>query len=216
MIPEKIYPRSNDSQIVYLRSVITDPSIEVGEYTIYNDFVNDPRDFEKNNVLYHYKINHDKLKIGKFCSIACGAKFLFTSGNHTLKSLSNYTFPIFFEEWELDPADITSAWDNKGDIVVGNDVWIGRESVIMPGVKIGDGAIIAAYSVVSKDIPAYTVWGGNPAGFIKPRFDDELTRLLLEFRWWNFEGEELVGILPLLCDSDLEKVRSELKARLGR
>ena len=118
----RVYPRPHDGQTVYLKDVITGPNIEVGEYTIYNDFVNDPRDFEKNNVLYHYKINRDKLKIGKFCSIACGARFLLTSGNHSLKSLSTYTFPIFFEEWELDRADITSAWDNKGDIIVGNDV----------------------------------------------------------------------------------------------
>lgn len=135
----KIYPRTGDRQIVYLRDVITSPNIEVGEYTIYNDFVHDPRDFEKNNVLYHYPINGDKLKIGKFCSIACGAKFLFTSGNHSMKSLSTYTFPIFFDEWELDKNDICIAWDNNGDTVIGNDVWIGYEAVIMSGVKIGDG-----------------------------------------------------------------------------
>ena len=139
MIPEKIYPRTGDRQIVYLRSVVTNPDIEIGEYTIYNDFVNDPRDFEKNNVLYHYKINRDKLKIGKFCSIACGAKFLFNSANHTLGSLSAYSFPIFFEEWEVDPKNVADAWDNKGDIVVGNDVWIGFEAVILSGVKMGSG-----------------------------------------------------------------------------
>lgn len=101
MNKDKIYPRSNDEQIVYLKNVIKNPNIEVGDYTIYNDFVHNPADFEKNNVLYHYPINGDKLKIGKFCSIACGAKFLFTSGNHTLRSLSTYTFPIFYEEWGL-------------------------------------------------------------------------------------------------------------------
>ena len=128
----KTYPRTNDFQTVYLNTVIKNPAIMVGDYTIYNDFVNDPVLFEKNNVLYHYPINKDRLIIGKFCSIACGAKFLFNSANHTLGSLSNYTFPIFFEEWNLDKGDVTSAWDNKGDIVIGNDVWIGI------GSKFGD------------------------------------------------------------------------------
>ena len=151
----KIYPRPHDRQTVYLKNVITGPNIEVGDYTIYNDFVHDPCEFEKNNVLYHYPLNGDRLIIGKFCSIACGAKFLFTSGNHSLQSLSAYTFPIFFDEWELDAENIRSAWDNKGDTVIGNDVWIGYEAVIMPGVKIGDGAIIGTQAVVTRDVPPY-------------------------------------------------------------
>lgn len=122
-IPEKeIYPRTGDKQTIYLKKVIHDPNITVGEYTMYNDFVNDPVLFEKNNVLYHYPINRDKLIIGKFCSIACGAKFLFNSANHTFRSLSTYPFPLFFEEWELDKKNVTDSWDNKGDIVIGSDV----------------------------------------------------------------------------------------------
>ena len=121
-VRSEIYPRPHDRQTVYLKDVVTGPNIEVGEYTIYNDFVHDPRDFEKNNVLYHYPINGDKLKIGRFCSVACGAKFLFASGNHAMRSLSTYTFPIFFDEWGLDAGDICGAWDNKGDTVIGNDV----------------------------------------------------------------------------------------------
>jgi len=128
---KKIYPRSKDKETVYLKSVISNPNIQVGDFTIYNDFVNDPTNFEKNNVLYHYPINKDRLIIGKFCSIACGAKFIFNCANHTLKSLSSYTFPLFFEEWDLDIADVATAWDNKGDIVIGNDVWIGYEAVIL-------------------------------------------------------------------------------------
>lgn len=154
---QKIYPRSNDKETVYLKSVITNPNIIVGDYTMYNDFVKEPKDFEKNNVLYQYPINQDKLIIGKFCSIACGAKFIFNSANHTLSSLSTYPFPIFFEEWGLDVKDITKAWDNKGDIVVGNDVWIGYEAVILAGVTIGDGAIIGARAVVTKDVPPYDI-----------------------------------------------------------
>ena len=105
----KVYPRTGDTQTIYLKNVITNSNIEVGDYTMYNDFVNDPTKFEPNNVLYHYPINHDKLIIGKFCSIACGAKFLFNSANHTLNSLSTYPFPLFYEEWELDPKNVTES-----------------------------------------------------------------------------------------------------------
>ncbi len=187
----KIYPRPHDKQIVYLKSVVDNPNIEIGEYTIYNDFVNDPCDFEKNNVLYHYPINGDKLKIGKFCSIACGSKFLFTSANHTLGSLSTYTFPIFFDEWGLDAKNIRSAWDNKGDIVIGNDVWIGYEAVILSGVTIGDGAIIGTRAVVTKDVPPYTIVGGVPAKPIRRRFDDETIAELLRLRWWDWDKEKI-------------------------
>lgn len=190
-ISDKIYPRTEDKETVYLKNVVTDPSIIVGDFTMYNDFVNDPQQFEKNNVLYHYPINHDKLKIGKFCSIACGAKFLFNSANHTMKSLSTYPFPIFFEEWGLDVRDITSAWDNKGDIVIGNDVWIGYEAVIMAGVTIGDGAIIGTRAVVTKDVPPYTIVGGVPAKEIRKRFSEEMIAHLLNAKWWDWPIERI-------------------------
>ena len=153
MIPNwKIYPRSQGHSTVYLQNVVTDPFITVGDHTTYDDFVRDPRDFQRNNVLYHYPINGDRLVIGKFCSIACGAKFLFTSANHTLKSLSTYPFPIFYEAWDTSVSEITEAWDNRGDIVIGSDVWIGYEAVILSGVRIGDGAIVAARAVVAGDV----------------------------------------------------------------
>lgn len=177
----KIYPRSGDNQTVYLKSVITRQNIEVGDFTIYNDFVNDPRDFEKNNVLYHYPINHDRLIIGKFCSIACGAKFIFNCANHTLKSLSTYTFPLFFEEWDLPKSDVASAWDNKGDIIIGNDVWIGYDAVIMAGVTIGDGAIIGTRAVVTKDVEPYSVVGGIPAKEIRKRFSPDIILFSIHF-----------------------------------
>lgn len=203
----KIYPRSKDKQIIYLKNVITDPNIQIGDYTIYNDFVHDPCEFQKNNVLYHYPINHDRLVIGKFCSIACGAKFLFTSGNHAMQSLSTYTFPVFFEEWNLDVKDITWAWDNKGDIVIGNDVWIGYEAVIMSGVTIGDGAIIGTKAVVTKDVPPYTIVGGVPAKTIRKRFDEDTIKKLLTLRWWDWDTEKIArnlsaiqqGKIDLLC-----------------
>lgn len=200
---EKIYPRPHDRQTVYLKNVIAGPNIEVGEYTIYNDFARDPRDFEKNNVLYHYPINGDRLVIGKFCSIACGAKFLFTSDNHTMKSLANYTFPIFFDEWGLDAKDICRAWDNKGDTVVGNDVWIGYEAVVLSGVTIGDGAVIGARAVVTRDVPPYTVVGGVPAGPIRRRFDDATVERLEALRWWDWDEAKIQRNIPLIQSGNL-------------
>lgn len=191
MNPEKIYPRTGDRETVYLKNVVTNPNIQIGEYTMYNDFVHDPRQFEKNNVLYQYPINGDSLRIGKFCSIACGAKFLFASANHTQASVSTYPFPIFFEEWDLDIGDVTSAWDHKGDIVIGNDVWIGYEAVVMAGVTIGDGAIIGARAVVTKDVPPYTIVGGVPAREIRRRFSDDVIARLLELKWWDWPAERI-------------------------
>ena len=203
----KIYPRMGDKETVYLKSVVTDPSITVGDFTMYNDFVNDPREFEKNNVLYHYPINHDKLKIGKFCSIACGAKFLFNSANHTVKSLSTYPFPIFFEEWGLDVKDITSAWDNKGDIVIGNDVWIGYEAVIMSGVTIGDGAIIGTRAVVTKDVPPYTIVGGVPAKRIRKRFPEKTISELLKLKWWDWTFKKISQNMEFIKNGDLKHLK---------
>ncbi len=191
MNAKKIYPRTGDQETVYLKSVVTDPNIIVGDFTIYNDFVRDPKEFERNNVLYHYPINHDRLVIGKFCSIACGAKFLMRSANHSLASLSTYPFPIFYEEWALDVRNITAAWASKGDIVIGNDVWIGYEAVVMAGVTIGDGAVIGARAVVTRDVPPYTIVGGVPAKEIRKRFPDETIGKLLKLRWWDWPEEKI-------------------------
>ena len=202
----KIYPRTGDKQTVYLNAVIKDSQIEVGDYTIYNDFVADPLLFEKNNVLYHYPIHQEKLIIGKFGSIACGTKFLFNCANHTLKSLSTYTFPLFYEEWELEKSNITTAWDNKGDIVIGNDVWIGYEAVIMAGVHIGDGAIIAARAVVTKDVPPYTIVGGTPAKEIRKRFDAEVIQQLLMLKWWDWSADNIRQCLPYIMEGKINEL----------
>ena len=191
MNPEKIYPREGDRETVYLKNVVTDPGIQVGEFTMYNDFVHDPREFEKKNVLYHYPVNKEKLVIGKFCSIACGAKFLFNSANHTLSSFSTYPFPIFFDEWGLEKSDVAAAWDRKGDIMIGNDVWIGYEAVILAGVTIGDGAVIGARAVVTKDVPPYDIVGGVPARVIRSRFPEETVKALLRLKWWDWPAERI-------------------------
>ena len=210
----KIYPRTGDQQTVYLNAVIKDPQIEVGDYTIYNDFIADPLLFEKNNVLYHYPIHREKLIIGKFCSIACGTKFLFNCANHTLKSLSTYTFPLFYEEWELEKSNITTAWDNKGNIVIGNDVWIGYEAVIMAGVHIGDGAIIAARAVVTKDVPPYTIVGGTPAKEIRKRFDAEVIEQLLIQKWRDWSTDKIHQCLPYIAEGKLDELLAMKKYRL--
>lgn len=207
-IPGKqIYPRTGDKETIYLKHVITNPNITVGDFTMYNDFVNDPVLFEKNNVLYHYPINHDKLQIGKFCSIACSAKFLFNSANHTLSSLSTYPFPLFFEEWGLEKKDVTKAWDNKGDIVIGNDVWIGYEAVILAGVTIGDGVIIGTRAVVTKDVPPYTIVGGVPAKPIKKRFSEETISALLEIQWWNWSDETIARNIGAIQSGNIAQLR---------
>ena len=207
---QSIYPRTGDEQTVYLNRVVKGKNIEIGDYTMYNDFVNDPCDFEKNNVLYHYPVNGDKLKIGKFCSIACGAKFIFTSANHSLKSLSTYPFPIFFEEWGLDVKNIREAWDNKGDIVIGSDVWIGYEAVILSGVTIGDGAVVGARAVVTKDVPPYTVVGGVPARPIKKRFDEQTIDRLLKLRWWDFDKEKIKECIPFIQSGNVDALIKQL------
>lgn len=201
---KKLYPRKNDYETVYLKETITRSNISVGEYTIYNDFRDDPREFEQNNVLYQYPINQDKLIIGKFCSIACGATFIFNSANHRQTALSTYTFPFFYEEWQLDKEHVTSAWDNKGDIVIGNDVWIGYEATILSGVTIGDGAIIGAKAVVTKDVPAYSVVGGVPAKEIKRRFDANTIQKLQQIKWWDWPYEKIQRAIPYLKNGDVD------------
>lgn len=202
----KIYPRKGDTQTVYLNAVVKDPSIVVGDYTIYNDFISDPRQFEQNNVLYHYPINHERLIIGKFCSIACGVKFLFNCANHTLKSLSTYTFPLFYEDWNLEKSNVASAWDNKGDIVIGNDVWIGFEAVILAGVKIGDGAFIGTRAVVTKDVPPYSIVGGIPAKVIRKRYSPDIIEQLLSLRWWDWTKDRIKRNLPFIMAGNIENM----------
>lgn len=206
-ITDKIYPRTGDRETVYLKNVVENSNIEIGDYTIYNDFIHDPREFQKNNVLYHYPINKDRLIIGKFCSIACGAKFLFNSANHKMASLSTYTFPLFFEEWGLKKENVAQAWDQKGDIMIGNDVWIGYEAVILSGVTIGDGAVIGCRTVVTKDIPPYTIVGGVPAKSIRKRFDEETIKELQKIKWWDWPEEKITEKIQAIQAGDLEGLR---------
>lgn len=210
--PNQVFPNEYKTSC-FIKNVVTAPNISIGDYTYYDDGA-DPTGFEQNNVLFNYPEFGDRLIIGKFCAIASGTKFIMGPANHRISSVTTYPFHVFGGAWQERTPPHMDQLPRKGDIVVGNDVWIGRESVIMPGVTIGDGAIVAAYSVVTKDVPPYAVFGGNPARHIKNRFDEELTSLLLKFRWWDLEPEVLVDILPLLCDPDLEQVKQALRARL--
>lgn len=212
--PDTVFPNEYKTSC-FLKNVITAPNIFVGDYTYYDDPV-DPTAFERSNVLFNWPEFGDSLYIGKFCSIASGVQFIMGSANHRISSISTYPFNVFGGAWAENTPPHLSQLPFKGDTVIGNDVWIGRDSVIMPGVKIGDGAIIAAYSVVVKDIEPYTVAGGNLARPIKKRFDEELIELLLKLQWWDFEPEKLFAFMPILCDDDLELVRTKLKQTLER
>ncbi len=211
--PNTVFPNEYKTSC-FIKNVVNAPNISIGDYTYYDDDIA-PTEFERNNVLFNYPEFGDKLIIGKFCQIAQNVKFIMGAANHRLSSVTTYPFNVFGGAWQKNTPPHLEQLPFKGDTVIGNDVWIGRESVIMPGVKIGDGSIIAAYSIVTKDIAPYSIVGGNPAKFIKKRFDDELIGLLLKIKWWDFAPEKLIDVLPLLCETDLEKVKQTLQAMLN-
>lgn len=196
--PDKIHPLENYQNLVFLKNIITRPNISVGDYTYYDDCT-DPYNFEK-NVLYHFPFIGDELIIGRFCAIASGVKFIMNGGNHEMDAVSTFPFAIFGHGWEKinDGIDVATKYPNKDNTVIGNDVWIGYEAAIMPGVTIGNGAVIATKSVVSKNVPHYAVVGGNPARIIKMRFDDETIARLLKIAWWNWDAEHISKHLHLI------------------
>lgn len=210
--PNAVFPTEHKT-ICFIKNVVSAPNILVGDYTYYDDPA-DPAGFEKNNILFNWPEFGDKLKIGKFCAIASGVKFIMGAANHRIDSISTYPFAVFGGAWAENIPPHFAQLPMKGDIIIGNDVWIGRESVIMPGVTIGDGAIVASYSVVVKDIPPYTAAGGNPAKVIKNRFDDTLISLLDRLQWWDLSPDKLAVFLPVLCSNDLLSVKQNIEDML--
>lgn len=194
------FPLENYDRLCFLKNIITNPNIIVGDYTYYDDFEN-VANFEK-NVKYHFDFTGDKLIIGKFCMIASGVKFIMNGANHLTDAISTYPFAIFGNGWEK--AMDGKTYPNKGDLVIGNDVWIGHNATLMAGIKVGDGAIIAANSTVVKDVEPYSIVGGNPAKEIRKRFDDDQIKRLLDLAWWNWDVEKITENIQMLTDSKVD------------
>ena len=204
--PNNIHPIAGYDKEIYVKPTIRNPNIIVGDFTYIAD-----SEFES-HVTNYYPWSRDKLIIGKFCQIAAGVEFVMNDANHQMNTVT--TFPFYtLEGWEMNAPD-PSEMPFKGDTVIGNDVWIGQNAVILPGVQIGDGAIIGANSVVGSNVAPYTIVIGNPARVLRKRFDEELTDLLLRFKWWDKSIDEIDCLIPILTCNDLVKVKEELKARL--
>ena len=205
--PNNPHPMEGFPQICFIKNTVSNPSIIIGDYTYYDD-PEDSENFER-NVLYHFSFIGDKLIIGKFCALSRGVKFIMNGANHKLTGFSTYPFEIFGNSWKSVTPE-PEEYPFKGDTVVGNDVWIGYEAVIMPGVKVGDGAIIAAKSVVTKNIQPYTIVGGNPAKIIRQRFADEIVNILLEIAWWNWDVEKITRNLSKIVNADIEALKQSI------
>ena len=204
--PNQLFPVRNCATVTHIKPTIKNPNIIVGEFSYFGDL-----DFEK-HVTHHYDFIGDKLIIGKFCQIAAGVEFIMNGANHQMNAVTTFPFYIM-QGWNMNPPPM-SELPIKGDTVVGNDVWIGQNVTILPGVHIEDGAIIGANSVVGSDVEPYTIIAGNPAKAIRKRFDDELIALLLKFKWWDKSIDEIQELIPLLTCSDLERVKKELREKL--
>lgn len=203
--PQNPHPLSEFPQVCFIQNTVSNPNIIIGDYTYYDD-PEDSENFER-NVLYHYPFIGDKLTIGKFCAIARGVKFIMNGANHEMSGFSTYPFGIFGSGWERVIPD-WSTLATKGNTEIGNDVWLGHKAVILPGIKIGDGAIIAAQSVVTKNVPPYCIVGGNPASLIRQRFSDNVIAALLKIAWWNWEIEKISRNLEKIVGGDIEALQN--------
>ncbi|SHE31427.1 virginiamycin A acetyltransferase [Mariniphaga anaerophila] len=200
--PDAIFPVPNIKSVTYVKPTVKSKNIVVGDFTYFSGI-----DFEK-HVTHHYDFYGDKLVIGKFCQIAAGVEFIMNGANHQMNAVSTFPFYIF-EGWEQ-PVPPLEKMPVKGDTIIGNDVWIGQNTTILPGVHIGDGVIIGANSVVGSDIEPYTIVAGNPAKLIRKRFDDDLIALLLKVKWWDLPVEEINRLIPVLSCTDLEETKETL------
>lgn len=199
---DKLFPLDNYQRLCFLKNIIKNPNIIVGDFTYYDDFEN-VENFEK-NVKYHFDFIGDKLIIGKFCMIASDVKFIMNGANHLTNALTTYPFAIFGNGWEN--AMTGKSYPQKGDINIGNDVWIGYNATIMAGVTIGDGSIIATNSTVIKDVEPYSIVGGNPAIEIKKRFTTDKISRLLKLKWWDWNIEKITRNIQYLTDTEIDKL----------
>jgi virginiamycin A acetyltransferase len=199
--PRNKHPMNGFPQVCFINNTVTAPNIIIGDYTYYDD-PEDSENFER-NVLYHFPFVGDKLVIGKFCALARGVKFIMNGANHKMSGISTYPFQIFGNGWEnVQPA--SGELPYKGDTVIGNDVWIGYDALIMPGVKVGNGAIIASRSVLTADVPAYAVVGGNPAKPVRTRFAPDVVAKLEALAWWDWPIDVITRRLPLIVRGDVD------------
>jgi len=203
--PRDTFPNPNIPSLCYIKNVVKNPNIIIGDYTYYSD--SEGADKFENHVTHHYDFIGDKLIIGKFCAIAKGIEFIMNGANHKMDAITTYPFYIMGSGWEKF-APKTYELPLKGDTVVGNDVWIGQSVTIMPGVHIGDGAIIGANSVVARDIPPYSIAVGNPCRALKKRFEDDLIAYLLKIRWWDWDPDKIFQNMDALCSGDLSKIKN--------
>ncbi|WP_173934996.1 CatB-related O-acetyltransferase [Chelativorans sp. Marseille-P2723] len=201
--PEIKHPIPLHPRVVFLKSLIDRPNIEIGDYTYYDD-PEGAENFVEKCVLHHYEFIGDKLIIGRFCAIAERTRFIMNGANHVLGGFSTYPFNIFGQGWEKGFDEESWRSEVRGDTMVGNDVWIGFDAVIMPGVKIGDGAIIGGKAVVTRDVPPYAVVAGNPAQVVKMRFDETTIRRLLAIAWWDWPADKITRNLEAIRGRDLE------------
>lgn len=202
--PDNKHPMEGFPQVCFIKNTIDNPNIIVGDYTYYDDPV-DSENFER-NVLYHFPFIGDKLIIGKFCAIARDVKFIMNGANHKMSGITTYPFQIFGNGWEKVMPEMQEL-PYKGDTVIGNDVWIGYDSLIMPGINIGNGAIISARSVVVNDVAPYTIVGGNPAKPIRPRFKPEVVDWLNSVAWWNWPIDKITRNLHVLVSDDFDELK---------
>lgn len=189
---------------IFIKNFINHPNIQIGDYTYFNDFRLPVDDVRQLLVPYMHQGAPEKLIIGKFVQIAHGVQFITSSANHQMDGFSTYPFAVFGEPWS---SSYEASWPNKGDTVVGNDIWIGHESLIMPGVSIGDGAIIASRSVVTKTVPPYAIVAGNPAKVIRKRFDEEIILSLLEIKWWDWPIEVINKNIATIVAANIDALK---------
>ena len=204
--PNVVFPVPNIKTVTYITPTLKNKNIIVGDFTYFSDL-----DFEK-RVTHHYDFYGDRLIIGKFCQIASGVEFIMNGANHQMNAASTFPFYIF-EGWDAEIPPLKNL-PFKGDTVIGNDVWIGQNATILPGVHIGDGAMIGANSTVGSDIPPYAIAVGNPARVIRKRLDDALIEIMLELKWWDLPIQEINALIPVLSNSNLGEVKEVLQARL--